>query len=216
MTSGTKGLRILRQAAPARPVNPDVFPAAQPGRRPESPDTNAQLRLYLRHFIFPNRGSHGSAAERHSKVMLWATGFICLAIGAAAGYFLAGRLNASPTKISQLEQQLQDLQRSHARYKEEVSEHFSTTAGLVQQMTDSYRDVYQHLAIGAQELCSGDVASQLLPAASDGMFNRALTVDEAHVQAPRDYAPKQTPGQSGALSEGFGLEKIRASDRDYL
>ena len=148
--------------------------------------------------------------------MVWVIGFICLATGTAAGYFLASRIKASPTKISELEQQLQDLQRSHARYKEEVSEHFSTTAGLVQQMTDSYRDVYQHLAIGAQELCSGEVASQLLPAASDGLFNRALTVDEANVQAPRDYAPKQTPGQSGALSEGFGLEKLRESDRDYL
>lgn len=148
--------------------------------------------------------------------MVWVIGVLCLAIGAAAGYFLAGRVNASPTRISELEQQLQDLQRSHARYKEEVSEHFSTTADLVQQMTDSYRDVYQHLASGAQDLCSGEVANRLLPASSEGLPGAALSVDEANVQAPRDYAPKQNPGQSGALSEGFGLEKVRESDKDYL
>ena len=148
--------------------------------------------------------------------MVWLTGFICLAIGAAAGYFVAGRSSASPTRISELEQQLQDLQRSHARYKEEVSEHFSTTADLVQQMTDSYRDVYQHLASGAQDLCSGEVAGRLLPASSDGVFGKALTSSDEHVEPPRDYAPRQSPTQSGALSEGFGLEKIKESDKDYL
>jgi len=148
--------------------------------------------------------------------MVWVTGVICLAIGAAAGFFLATRVKAGPTRISELEQQLQDLQRSHARYREEVSEHFSTTADLVQQMTDSYRDVYQHLASGAQDLCSGEVANRLLPASRDGLPGSALENDDAQVQAPRDYAPKQSPGQSGALSEGFGLEKIRESDKDYL
>lgn len=148
--------------------------------------------------------------------MVWVTGFICLATGAAAGYFLASRVNAGPTKISELEQQLQDLQRSHARYRDEVSEHFSTTADLVQQMTDSYRDVYQHLASGAQDLCSGEVASRLLPASGDGLPDPALLSDDARVLPPRDYAPKQNPGQSGALSEGFGLEKIRETDKDYL
>lgn len=148
--------------------------------------------------------------------MVWVTGFICLAAGAVAGYFLAGRVNAGPTRIAELEQQLQDMQRSNARYRDEVSEHFSTTADLVQQMTDSYRDVYQHLASGAQDLCSGEVARRLLPASGDGLPNPALISDDARVQAPRDYAPKQNPGQSGALSEGFGLEKIRESDKDYL
>jgi len=148
--------------------------------------------------------------------MVWVIGFICLATGAAAGFFMANRMNASPTRISELEQQLHDLQRSHARYKEDVSEHFSTTADLVQQMTDSYRDVYQHLASGAQDLCSGEVASRLLPASSDGLVKGELSADDLSVQAPRDYAPKQNPRQGGALSEGFGLEKVRESDKDYL
>lgn len=148
--------------------------------------------------------------------MVWVIGFICLVVGAAAGYFLAGRVSASPTRITELETQLQDLQRSHARYRDEVSEHFSTTADLVQQMTDSYRDVYQHLASGAQDLCSGDVARRMLPASSDGLPGRPQSDEDGPVHAPRDYAPKQSPGQSGALSEGFGLEKLRESDKDYL
>ena len=148
--------------------------------------------------------------------MLWLTAIGCLAVGIAVGFLLAGRTTSSTQKISDLEQQLQDLQRSHAHYREDVSEHFNMTAELVQQMTDSYRDVYQHLATGAQELCSGEVASKLLPASSEGVFGIALPEDDAVVQAPKDYAPRKNPQQAGALAEDFGLEKVRESDRDYL
>ncbi|MES3007787.1 MAG: DUF1043 family protein [Pseudomonadota bacterium] len=149
--------------------------------------------------------------------MLWLTAIVCLAAGVAIGYVLASRVNTNPTKVTELEQTLQDLQRSHARYKDEVSEHFSVTAELVQQMTDSYRDVYQHLATGAQDLCSGEVANKLLPASRDGVFGAsALTSDNTDIQPPKDYAPRQNANQSGALSEGFGLEKPRESDKDYL
>lgn len=147
--------------------------------------------------------------------MLWLTAFGCLAVGIAIGFVLAGRTTSNPEKISDLEQQLQELQRSHAHYREEVSEHFNMTAELVQQMTDSYKDVYQHLAIGARELCSGEVASKLLPASSEGVFG--LTQDnDGEMQAPKDYAPRRNPSQSGALAEDFGLEKIKDSDKDYL
>ncbi len=149
--------------------------------------------------------------------MLWLTAFGCLAVGIAIGFALAGRTASNPQKISDLEQQLLELQRSHAHYRDEVSEHFSMTAELVQQMTDSYKDVYQHLATGAQDLCSGEVASKLLPASSEGVFGLALPIDsDSDLQAPKDYAPRRNPTQSGALAEDFGLEKVRESDKDYL
>lgn len=146
--------------------------------------------------------------------MVWLTGIGCLAVGMVIGYFFAGRINSNPTKVTELEQKLQDLQRSHDRYRDEVSEHFSTTAELVQQMTESYRDVYQHLASGAQELCTGEVASKLLPTSSDTVFGNTLADSDDQVQAPKDYAPRQNPNQSGALSEDFGLEKIKDPEQD--
>jgi uncharacterized membrane-anchored protein YhcB (DUF1043 family) len=148
--------------------------------------------------------------------MLWLTGIACLAVGSALGFLLAKKTNtSSPAKISELEQQLLELQRVHARYKEEVSEHFSTTADLVQQMTDSYKDIYQHLATGAQDLCSGEVANKLLPTSPQSMFGISATDSDIDLQVPKDYAPRQNPNQSGALSEGFGLEKHKESDKDY-
>tara|TARA_R110001592_G_scaffold1042_1_gene6134 strand:- start:271 stop:726 length:456 start_codon:yes stop_codon:yes gene_type:complete len=151
--------------------------------------------------------------------MLWLTGIGFLAIGIAIGYFLAGRVNNNPTKITELEQQLQDLQRANSRYRDEVSEHFSTTAELVQQMTESYKDVYQHLASGAQDLCSGEVASKLLPASSEPVFGRIQSDQDeedgdGEMQAPKDYAPRQNASQTGALSEDFGLEKVKETEED--
>jgi uncharacterized membrane-anchored protein YhcB (DUF1043 family) len=149
--------------------------------------------------------------------MLWLTAIVCLAAGVAIGFVLAGRTNTNPTRITELEKSLQDLERTHARYKDEVSDHFNVTAELVQQMTDSYRDVYQHLASGAQDLCTGEVANKLLPASREGGFGASeLRNDSADIQPPKDYAPRQAAGKSGALSEGFGLEKPRESDKDYL
>ncbi len=145
--------------------------------------------------------------------MLWLTGIGCLLVGIAIGYFLLGRVNTTPNKVTELEQKLQDLQRNHAHYRDEVSEHFSTTAELVQQMTDSYKDVYQHLASGAQDLCSTDVASKLLPANNENVFGAVAHDDEDEdLQAPKDYAPRQNPNQAGALAEDFGLEKVKEQE----
>ena len=84
-------------------------------------------------------------------------------------------------------------------------------------MTDSYKDVYQHLATGAQELCSGEVANKLLPASSEAVFGLTLGNDnDGELQAPKDYAPRQNPSRSGALSEDFGLEKAKEPDQDYM
>jgi uncharacterized protein len=141
--------------------------------------------------------------------MLWLTGIGGLAIGICLGILAAGKLrNASPSRIAALEEQLAQLQSHHERYRENVSQHFGMTAELVQQMTESYRDVYQHLASGAQELCSGEVANKLLPAGGDAVFGNSEGSSEGSaLQAPRDYAPRQNPLQVGALSEEFGLEK---------
>lgn len=145
--------------------------------------------------------------------MVWLSAIGCLAIGIVIGFVIAGRTKAAPSKVTDLEAQLEELQRSNTRYREEVSNHFSMTAELVQQMTDSYRDVYQHLATGAQELCSGEVANKLLPTSSDNMPGNS---DNDNVQAPRDYAPRPHPDHKGALAEDFGLEKAATdTEKEY-
>ena len=138
--------------------------------------------------------------------MVWLIGIACLALGVVAGVAFASRMNNSPSRINELENQIRSLEESHDQYKGDVSDHFSMTAELVQQMTESYRDVYQHLAMGAQDLCSGEVAEKLLPAGSDAVFENSIE-ENSGFGAPKDYAAKQKPDQKGALAEDFGLGK---------
>ena len=103
--------------------------------------------------------------------MIWLTGIACLLVGVVIGVVFSSRLNSSASRVQELESQIRDIKDNHMTYRDNVSDHFSLTADLVQHMTESYREVYQHLASGAQDLCSNEVASKLLPAGSDAVFN---------------------------------------------
>ena len=140
--------------------------------------------------------------------MIWLIGIGAFALGTIIGLLIAGRLDVSPSKVKHLEEQVRKLKECNSEYRDSVSDHFSMTAELVQHMTESYRDVYQHLASGAQDLCSGDVSNKLLPTEPDAVFETTNIPEEASPLAPpRDYAAKQSPDQKGALSEDFGLDK---------
>lgn len=142
--------------------------------------------------------------------MIWLTAIACLAVGIVTGVIFASRLNASPSRVQELENQIRNLKENHTGYRDNVSEHFNMTADLVQHMTESYKEVYQHLASGAQDLCSDDVANKLLPAGSDAVFDTNIEADTSSgLIPPKDYAAKQDPDQKGALSEDFGLSKSK-------
>jgi uncharacterized membrane-anchored protein YhcB (DUF1043 family) len=147
--------------------------------------------------------------------MVWLIGISCLALGVVLGVVFARRLNTTPTRVKELESQVKSLEQNHDQYKDDVSDHFNMSAELIQQMTESYKDVYQHLAMGAQDLCSGEVAEKLLPAGSDAVFEND-TVGNSGFTPPKDYAAKQKPDQKGALSEEFGLNKSKAVNDENL
>lgn len=146
--------------------------------------------------------------------MIWLIAIGCLAIGVIIGVVFTSRLNTSPARVQELENQIRTLKETHSDYRENVSDHFSMTAELFQHMTESYKEVYQHLATGAQDLCSNEVASKLLPTKTDSVFENSADEDEetSGLNPPKDYATKQKPGQKGALAEDFGIDKAKNSD----
>ncbi len=143
---------------------------------------------------------------------IWLVAILSLATGVVAGVFFAGRINVNTSRIQELEAQIRAMKDQHTDYRDSVSDHFNLTAELVQHMTESYKDVYQHLAIGAQDLCSNEVASKLLPADTETVLNSEMS-DDSSLSPPRDYAAKQDPTQKGALAEDFGLDKTKSMGR---
>ncbi|MDX1570624.1 MAG: DUF1043 family protein [Xanthomonadales bacterium] len=72
------------------------------------------------------------------------TAFGGLLVGAVGMYFF---LSAGATTGGD-----QELRKEFDAYREEVADHFAKTASLVNRLTDSYKDVFEHLQDGAHGL----------------------------------------------------------------
>ena len=135
-----------------------------------------------------------------------------LAVGIVIGITFTRRLGTDAIRVQQLEEKLESMSESHMEYRNNVSEHFNMTSELINQMTDSYKKVYGHLAIGAQDLCSDQVAEKLLPLQPDAMFeDETVSSNQNQIEAPKDYATKSNPSQVAALSEDFGLKNAKVN-----
>jgi uncharacterized membrane-anchored protein YhcB (DUF1043 family) len=79
------------------------------------------------------------------------TTLLLIAIGVIIGAALTKILNRGP-KPAELQQKLDDTQDQFNSYQKEVDKHFQKTAELVNNLTNSYQEVHQHLSSGAQNL----------------------------------------------------------------
>ena len=148
--------------------------------------------------------------------MIWIISVAVFLVGAATGALLFRALKSDAVKVKSLEAQLQALSEEHETYKSNVHLHFGNTAKLLNDMTDSYRKVYLHLASGAQSLCPDYISSQLslsndakaLLEREDGIqSNPAETAQEPPPAPPRDYAERMdAEDRKETLSEDYGIE----------
>ncbi|MEE4296018.1 MAG: DUF1043 family protein [Wenzhouxiangella sp.] len=83
-----------------------------------------------------------------------------LIIGASIAVILRRRSGGS-------EQSVESLKQENERFREEVNDHFVQTAELINQLTDSYKAVFDHLSDGAEKLVEPDVIRERLPQVGD-------------------------------------------------
>jgi uncharacterized membrane-anchored protein YhcB (DUF1043 family) len=82
---------------------------------------------------------------------------IGLVVGVIAGLYFARLDDVSNKQKKVLQQKLESAEQQLKTYQSQVTEHFLTTASLVNSMTESYKAVHEHLAMGARELCDSQV-----------------------------------------------------------
>ncbi|NNF17056.1 MAG: DUF1043 family protein [Gammaproteobacteria bacterium] len=82
---------------------------------------------------------------------------VVAALAAIAGFFIGigvmmmlDRRKAGGKSVDQLREEFDD-------YREKVASHFGETSELFRDMTEKYRDVYNHLAAGSQSLCEDPI-----------------------------------------------------------
>ncbi len=138
-----------------------------------------------------------------SVTTLIVTALVFMLIGAVLGALIYSANIRSSGKG--LEQRLRETEDNLQRYQQDVAGHFAETAQLVNNLTESYREVHEHLANGALKLTTPAISRQILASADTHLLGReALRLREEQFQAPRDWAPKAA-GTKGTLSEDYGL-----------
>ena len=135
-------------------------------------------------------------------------------IGAGLGHLFARQNKSGDHSVRDLEKKLAHSERQLKRYQQEVTEHFLKVSHLTTSMSQSYRQIHEHLATSAIRLASPEIGRQLL---KSGGIDLNLTDEDGNplinaedVQPPRDYAPK-VPG--GILSEDYGLDENENSKK---
>ncbi|OED44555.1 hypothetical protein ACH42_07115 [Endozoicomonas sp. (ex Bugula neritina AB1)] len=153
--------------------------------------------------------------------VLWFVGSLAFLAGILCGALIFQLLSSSKSRNGKLEGQLEELQGEFREYQDRVGDHFTTTAHLINKLTDTYKDVHEHMANGAEALCEDEetrnrLSDSLLSsnALLSGKISKRRNERTKPVEQPRDYAPKSSPDEKGSLAEDFGVkpETMQAPD----
>jgi len=88
---------------------------------------------------------------------------LILVIVLCALAFFIGRLTSKERRDNKrLRTELEQSREEITEYRSQVANHFRETARRVNVLTENYRDVYDHLARGAKELCDKNNAPELI------------------------------------------------------
>lgn len=143
------------------------------------------------------------------------------AIGIGCGIFMGRNKDDSGDKIKRLEGELADAKAEMDGYRQQVGEHFGETAELFNKMTSDYRDLYQHLAGGAQQLCDSSVPQIRSLTADDNkavLEGSAKRDDDAQVVVQSEPAAAEKTESKGAAApnatEAEGEKKAEQADTE--
>ena len=115
-------------------------------------------------------------------IVLGAIGF--LAAGTGLGYGLARlRARGESAKAGEVQQQFDD-------YRHEVSQHFGRTAEHFKAIGREYRELYEHMASGADSLCDREAVDVKLSFAPKAILQSIA--EEQEPQAPLDFADDES------------------------
>jgi hypothetical protein len=136
------------------------------------------------------------------------TALACTALGAIIST-LVMRNSSQQQNNRELQEHLQQAEGNLQGYQQEVSDHFTKTAELINNLTQDYKDVHEHLANSALKLSNTEVSRAFFESANSQLpTSEQLTVHDEKLEPPRDWAPK-SPGKKGALSEDYGMDEER-------
>ena len=118
---------------------------------------------------------------------MWVVGILSFLLGGGIGCIFAYLLFARNGRTRELQLELTQLTERFTDYRDQVTQHFMRTSELVQEMTHSYRSVYEHLASGAQHLCGEQPETGSLGHRESEQLAAAAAASPMAADADADY-----------------------------
>lgn len=141
----------------------------------------------------------------------WLIALVAFALGIGAGIVLYRFKFSDDSRSQKLQEELDRVTTDFHNYKKSVTDHFSTTSELVNNLTQDYVKVYKHLSESAANLADVHITPQISTTESSPMIAFINEVEEAtdrdrenSLEPPKDYAPKEEESE-GTLSESFSV-----------
>ncbi len=143
--------------------------------------------------------------------LLLIVGIVGFAVGLLIGALFYHLFSGTASQRGKMKSELDEAKAQLKTYQDRVTDHFATTANLVNRMTDNYRDIHEHLAQSAEDLCTDDVTRHQVSDAlltSNTLLNGRMNKPESKdsIEPPKDYAPKNGEKEEGMLSEEFAAK----------
>ncbi len=146
---------------------------------------------------------------QYSQTIVIIAGVALFVVGLGLGVLFGRRSSPAAKRQREAELKLDQVLQDKKAYEDDVVEHFTDTARLLNTLTEQYRDVHNHLARGASSLCKGR-GPVSLERLGDARDESEIPAHLAEVRPPLDYAPKTSPGEKGMLNEEFGIDRKKA------
>lgn len=118
---------------------------------------------------------------------MWVVGILSFLLGGGIGCIFAYLVFARNGRTRELQLELTQLTERFTDYRDQVTQHFMRTSELVQEMTHSYRSVYEHLASGAQHLCGEQQETGSLSHRESEQLAAAAAASPMAADADADY-----------------------------
>jgi len=135
-----------------------------------------------------------------------------LMIGGLIGYLVRPDTQLKK-KHAEMESALEQTKAEFSDYKHQVANHFLTTAELVNGMTESYRSVHEHLAQGANTLCSELVGVKQLDIKQTELLDKENPAPSSESLSNTDSV---TSEQVEAVSESVSAEHAEPVSSDNI
>jgi uncharacterized membrane-anchored protein YhcB (DUF1043 family) len=132
-----------------------------------------------------------------------------LAAGGALGFWLAHvRMRGESARADEVREQFDD-------YRHEVTQHFGRTAEHFKAIGREYRELYEHMASGADSLCDREAADVKLSFAPKAILESIA--EDQPPQAPRDFEqPDQPADQAPVSSEAAVVAEPEAEPAETM